>query len=59
MSVVVFYPQALHNLTDQAIAHRLHIRLRAVENHIQHLKVKSGIDEVEQKHINSRVIPFH
>jgi ATP/maltotriose-dependent transcriptional regulator MalT len=43
------------SLTDQAIAHRLHISLRAVQNHIQHLKVKLGIDEVEQKDINSRV----
>ena len=42
-------------LTDQAIAHRLHISLRAVQNHIQHLKVKLGIDEVEQKDINSRI----
>ncbi len=43
------------SLTDQAIAHRLHISLRAVQNHIQHLKVKLGIDEVEQKDINSRI----
>jgi DNA-binding NarL/FixJ family response regulator len=42
-------------LTDQAIALRLHISLRAVQNHIQHLKVKLGIDEVEQKDINSRI----
>ncbi|MBW4686462.1 MAG: hypothetical protein KME40_15495 [Komarekiella atlantica HA4396-MV6] len=43
------------SLTDQAIAHRLHISLRAVQIHIQHLKVKLGIDEVEQKDINSRI----
>ena len=43
------------SLTDQAIAHRLHISLRVVQNHIQHLKVKLGIDEFEQKDINSRV----
>ncbi|MHC5861832.1 LuxR C-terminal-related transcriptional regulator, partial [Nostoc sp.] len=42
-------------LTYQVIAHRLHISLRAVQNHIQHLKVKLGIDEVEQKDINSRI----
>ncbi|BAZ00732.1 response regulator [Tolypothrix tenuis PCC 7101] len=42
-------------LTDQAIADRLYISLRAVQNHIQHLKVKLGIDEVEQKDINSRI----
>ncbi|MEH2166139.1 MAG: hypothetical protein V7K41_05595 [Nostoc sp.] len=40
---------------SEAIAHRLHISLRAVQNHIQHLKVKLGIDEVEQKDINSRI----
>lgn len=43
------------SLTDQAIAHRLHISLRVVQNHIQHLKVKLGVDEVEQKDINSRI----
>jgi DNA-binding NarL/FixJ family response regulator len=43
------------SLTDQAIAHRLHISLRAVQNHTQHLKVKLGVDEVEQKDINSRI----
>jgi DNA-binding NarL/FixJ family response regulator len=43
------------SLTDQAIAHRLHISLRAVQNHIQHLKVKLGVDEVEQKDTNSRI----
>jgi DNA-binding CsgD family transcriptional regulator len=42
-------------LTDQAIALRLHISLRAVQNHIQHIKVKLSIDEVEQKDINSRI----
>ncbi|WP_339378617.1 hypothetical protein [Calothrix sp. NIES-2100] len=26
-----------------------------MQNHIQHLKVKLGIDEVEQKDINSRI----
>jgi DNA-binding NarL/FixJ family response regulator len=43
------------SLTDQAIAERLHISLRVVQNHIQHLKVKLGVDEFEQKDINSRV----
>ncbi|MEH2000666.1 MAG: hypothetical protein V7L00_18295 [Nostoc sp.] len=43
------------NMVKIAIAHRLHISLRAVQNHIQHLKVKLGIDEVEQKDINSRI----
>jgi DNA-binding NarL/FixJ family response regulator len=43
------------SLTDQAIAKRLHISLRVVQNHIQHLKVKLGVDEFEQKDINSRV----
>lgn len=43
------------SLTDQAIALRLHISLRAVQNYIQHLKVKLGVDEIEQKDINSRI----
>jgi DNA-binding NarL/FixJ family response regulator len=43
------------SLTDQAVAERLHISLRVVQNHIQHLKVKLGVDEFEQKDINSRV----
>ena len=43
------------SLTDQAIRLRLHISLRAVQNHIQHLKVKLGVDEIEQEDINTRV----
>ncbi|WP_071187119.1 response regulator transcription factor [Trichormus sp. NMC-1] len=43
------------SLTDQAIAEHLYISLRAVQNHIQHLKVKLGVDEVKQKDINTRV----
>ncbi|WP_016952007.1 response regulator transcription factor [Anabaena sp. PCC 7108] len=43
------------SLTDQAIAHRLHISLRAVQNQVQHLKVKLGVDEFEQEDINTRV----
>ena len=43
------------SLTDQVIAERLHISLRIVQNHIQHLKIKLGVDEFEKKDINTRV----
>lgn len=44
-------------LTDKAIATRLNLSLRAVQNQIQHLKAKLGIDELERenKDINTRI----
>lgn len=42
-------------LTDSAIASRMHISIRSAQNHIQHLKAKLGIEEVEDKNINSRI----
>jgi DNA-binding CsgD family transcriptional regulator len=42
-------------LTDNAIASRMHISIRSAQNHIQHLKVKLGIEEVEDKNTNSRI----
>jgi DNA-binding NarL/FixJ family response regulator len=43
------------SLTDQAISERLHVSLRVVQNHIQHLKVKLRVDETGEKQINTRV----
>ncbi|MBD2138951.1 hypothetical protein H6F32_15545 [Anabaena sp. FACHB-1237] len=42
-------------LTDQAIYEHFHISLRVVQNHIQHFKVKLGLDEASNKQINTRI----
>ena len=42
-------------LTDKAIAQELNISVRKVQNHIQQLKLKLGIDDLEPSDISCRV----